>query len=463
MRLGRLLLLLVPVSLLVGASLRATGDRAFTLWLGALFQGLACLLALAASRGWRRSSGPSVVLLYVIALSWMLLAGVVADDWFVHLAQSVLLVVPLVSFGVQCLTESGAPALRRARQMAERLTRRADWPADLWECRSLPEVKALREALHVDASPAIQLLSNPRVEIRVAALAALEFREEWRPGQAEVVLNLARRTHEPAVRAAAIYALANRDNRVLVEALADFLADTSSEVRQAAREALLWDAERRWPWIRLAVRHALADPHGQTDGPLRLEGPGFPPEAVEDLTAWAAEKGVLGMRAALTLGAHYAQALAGEADPDLMPQLRVLAIDSHTPPMLRLEVAKLLQQHRELDPEALAKLLDPASPAPLRLIAAETLLGQGPSPEAVSALHELARLPNREIALATAEVVQRRLGVDLGLRRDEPPPPVQSRQAAEVARRLMAWAAQYDSGGGEQPAAAKPGDSEWRP
>jgi hypothetical protein len=57
-------------------------------------------------------------------------------------------------------------------------------------------------------------------------------------------------------------------------------------------------------------------------------------------------------------------------------------------------------------------------------------------------LHDLARLPNREIALAVADVAQRRLGVDFGLPPDQPMPAVQSRVAAEVARRVLAWASQ---------------------
>ena len=55
-------------------------------------------------------------------------------------------------------------------------------------------------------------------------------------------------------------------------------------------------------------------------------------------------------------------------------------------------------------------------------------------------LKDLARLPNREIALATADVVQRRLGVDLGMGIGQPLPPVQTRQAAEIARRVTQWA-----------------------
>jgi hypothetical protein len=79
---------------------------------------------------------------------------------------------------------------------------------------------------------------------------------------------------------------------------ADFLCDPSRRVRRAAVEALMWDADARWPWIRLAVHHALGDAAAAGDGPLRHEGSLYTPVAVSDLTAWASEKGVLGLRAA---------------------------------------------------------------------------------------------------------------------------------------------------------------------
>ena len=41
-------------------------------------------------------------------------------------------------------------------------------------------------------------------------------------------------------------------------------------------------------------------------------------------------------------------------------------------------------------------------------------------------------------------MVQRRLGVDLGLGLGQPLPPLQSRQAAEITRRVMQWASQFD-------------------
>jgi hypothetical protein len=39
-------------------------------------------------------------------------------------------------------------------------------------------------------------------------------------------------------------------------------------------------------------------------------------------------------------------------------------------------------------------------------------------------------------------VVQRRLGIDMGLPRGQDAPPVSSRLAAEVARRVLIWATQ---------------------
>jgi len=121
---------------------------------------------------------------------------------------------------------------------------------------------------------------------------------------------------------------------------------------------------------------------------------------------------------------------------------------------LRLELAQLLHSHQLLSRELQAQLIDPLNPASLRLVAAEALLEDEPGHAgAVAALRDVARLPNREIALATASLVQRYLGVDLGLAVDQPVPPVQSRLAAEVTRRVMAWAAQPD-------AQAVPADSE---
>ena len=440
----RLAVLLLPALLLLVASLRYPGEAGQVLLFGAAFQMFVCILGLLTQAFWRQSVGSAVILLYGIAFAWLFLATSDRTDWYLHLAQALFLVIPLGFFAIQTLYDIGAPALRRARLLAQRLADRREWPADLDACRTLPEVKALREALHLDAAPALALLHHARPQVQIAALAALDFRKHWRPGQAEVVLQVVLRAETPAVRAAALSALANIEDRTLVESLAEFLRDPSPQVRRAATESLLWDTEHRWSWIRHAVRRSLGDALCQDDGPLRHSGQLLTAEAVADLTAWAAERGLLGLRAALTLGKHYNQALTEVADTALLGSLHTQLADPHAPPVLRMELARLLHEHNQLERGLLSKLLDPANPAPLRLIAVEALLAEEKhSVEAMTALRELARLPNREIALATADVVQRHLKVELGLVAGQPLPPAHSRQATEISRRVRSWAAQY--------------------
>src|SRR5690348_11966363 len=96
--LGRIILLLVPLTLLLICSIRGTSTSPRLLWLGTLFQLLACGLSLFARPGRREPTGAAIIMLYVIALSWMVLGTLGAQDWFCHLAQSILLVVPLIYF-----------------------------------------------------------------------------------------------------------------------------------------------------------------------------------------------------------------------------------------------------------------------------------------------------------------------------------------------------------------------------
>lgn len=448
--LARMIVLMLPAALLALAALRSARSDALVLGIGAVVQaGVGAIFAVGRP-GWKRSTGTPIVTLYLMALAWLWF-GDRAEDWYNHLAKAVLVVVPLTAFACQTLNDSGAAALRRANVLARRLANRHDWPDDLAACRMLPEVKAFRAALAYDPSPALALLPHPRPAVRVAALTALEFRKDWRPGQAELVLQVAQRAEQAEVRAAAVAALGNVEDRALLETLAQFLHDENREVRHAAVEAVLWDSEKRWGWVRHAVRRVLADPLFSGDGPLVAEGQLLPLEAINDLTAWCAEKGVLSARAAQTLAAHCNRALTERPDEKLAETLRSQLSDPSAPAVFRLELGRLLQQHHELTPPVLAKLLDPSNPAPLRLIAVEVALAE-PMPDpslkspAISALRDLARLPNREIALAAADAVQRRLGVDLGLGLGQPLPPIHSRQAADVTRRVVGWAAAQQSG-----------------
>jgi hypothetical protein len=122
--------------------------------------------------------------------------------------------------------------------------------------------------------------------------------------------------------------------------------------------------------------------------------------------------------------------------------------DPQAPAVLRLELGRILQVHQVLDQELLEQMLDPGTPASLRLIACETILSNDKETTLKSAaiigLKDLARLPNREIALSAADVVQRRLGVDLGIGLGQPLPAPHTRQATDIIRRLAAWANQGD-------------------
>jgi hypothetical protein len=452
-----LAIMLVPAWLLLAGTLRpgVAGGSQWFLILGAAVQLLLCSVSFRGRHTSGQALGSSALVLYLTGLAWLGLGrGLIdLDDWYLHFVQALFLIGALLLFARDVLVESGAPDLRRAQNLARRLAERTDWPSDAAACKLLPDVKALREAVQIDPSPALMLLGHPRSEVTLAALGALEFRKHWRPAHAEAVLQVAAHSEEPSVRAEAVTALANVDDPVLVEKLASFLHDPSAEVRRAASEALLWDTAR-WPLIRLAVRRALGDSAHPEDGPLLPKGQTLTPEAVKDLTGWAAEKGFLGMRSALTLGVHYERALAEATNERLVGQLRVLVADPHAPAALRIELAHLLQKGDMLTHHLQEKLLDPLNPAPLRLLAADALLAEGEHERAATALHDVARLPNREIALATAAVVQKRLGVDLGLPVGQPPPPVQSRQAAEVTRRVMRWATEQGSPQEQQPQAS---------
>ncbi|MGF1579635.1 MAG: HEAT repeat domain-containing protein [Gemmataceae bacterium] len=446
--LWRVAVMLLPTGLLVYASLRTPQPHNLMLWMGTAFQALVCLLSFMNPRSFKQAMAPSVITLYLIALCW-LWWGLPTQDWFATMAKAILLIVPLIVFAFQTLHDSGAPAIRRSRVLSDRLAARKEWPTDLAAIRGLPEVKALRASLTLDASPALALLTHPRLEVRVAALASLEFRKEWKPGQAELVLQTAQRAEQPMIRAAGVSALASVDDREVIERVAGFLHDPAIDVRKAAIEALLWDTENRWGWIRFSVRRALADPLFQHDGPLWQDGQMLTPEAINDLTAWAAEKGILPVRAAITLGAHYNRALTERSDRKIINRLKGELVLRTTPAILRIEIARVLQNHQELDEEVLTAMLAPQNPTPLRMIGIETVLAENTegnlAESSIAALRDLARLPNREISLAAAAIIQRRLGVDLGLGLGQPLPPIHSRQAADITRRVMIWAAEYDN------------------
>jgi HEAT repeat protein len=455
---GRCLVLFLPAGVLVAGALADPGPNPTLNWLGVGLLAVLGLVLLPQPRLTYTPTGMAVIAAYVLAQVWLWYTGDPHHErWFPHLALGLLLIVPLLLFAGVSLERSGAPALRRARLCVGRLLRRGQWPADLSLCQTLPEVTGLRESVVDDATSALALLANPRAEVRAAALAALAYRPTWRPGEAERVQVVARRAGEPPVRAAAVRALANSRDPFIVETIAAALRDSAPEVRRAAAEVLLWDGERRWGWVRFSVHAALADVELRRDGPLPLGGVILPEQAVRDLQEWAGEGGGLGVRAAQTLVAYYAQIL--NARPDALAiteELRAKVLATTSPTPLRVELAQMLADQRLLDPPTRDGLMATDNPVPVRLVGAEAALAAGPDATAAAALREIARRPNREIALAVAQIVQRRLGVDMGIDLHHVPQ-AQSRRAAEITRKVMEWAAE------EPPKKGSKADLEPRP
>jgi hypothetical protein len=443
-----LALVLTPTAVLGALAYR---HKAVPIAVGAGVQLLFALVFLRAHPVWRPPVSSSVILLYLIALAWAWVPTRGHTDWAVHVAQGVLLAGAVGLVALHDLTRTGAEPLRRANKWSRRIASRTHWPLQLADARLLPEVDSLRDAVRDEPGPALALLSDPRPEVKVAALGSLEYRPDWRPGEAELVLKVARAAPEPAVRQAAAYALAGVKVPALVEDLAGFLRDPAAEVRHAAAEAVLWDGDRRWPLARTPVREALADPKLAGDGPLFVGSAGLPAAAVADLMAWAEDKAPLGPRSVLTLVEQYHRGMADGGRPELASELAHLMLAPETPTGLRVELASLLRDHHRLTPDLLDRMTNMDQPAPMRLFAAEVMLRADPNDaDGIDVLRGLARQPNRELAVQIGGILQNVLGLDLGLAPGGPLPAPASKAGAEVARKVLGWA------NGQRPDGSRP-------
>lgn len=431
-------LLVAPTAVLLALALRF---ETVPLFAGAGVQALFILVFLRAHPVWRPPASASVIVLYLIALGWAYVATRGSTDWEVFVGRGALLLAAVGLVALHDLTRTGAEPSRRAYKWSRRIINRTHWPLQLVECRTIPEAMRLRTAIRDEANPALALLSDPRPEVVTAALGALEYRPHWKPGEAELVLKVAKQSPEPGVRVAAAFALAGVEEPEHIEGLAGFLRDASADVRHAAAEALLWDGDRRWGYAREGVREALADPKLADDGPLFTGAMRLPVAAVADLTTWSAEHPPLARRAILTLIEQYHRALEDADRPELGSELAYQMLNAETPPALRVELAALLRDHHMLSPDLLDRLTNPDQPGPIRLFAAEVMLQANPNdPDGVDVLRGLARQPNREIAVQIGSILQNVLGLELGLPRDGQVPAPNSKPAADVARRVLAWA-----------------------
>src|SRR5260370_32093128 len=90
-RCGRVFWLFLPMMLLMECSWLARNEHATILWLGTLVQGCGCLLGFCSWEGMRRPLHSAIIMLYVIALSRLLLGAVGLEHWVLHLAEAILL------------------------------------------------------------------------------------------------------------------------------------------------------------------------------------------------------------------------------------------------------------------------------------------------------------------------------------------------------------------------------------
>jgi hypothetical protein len=439
----RLVVLFVPAAVIALGGVVADNPVKWTYWVGAGLVGFLGLVLIPQASLGNSSTAVAVIAEYILAQVWLWFCQSAGQrHWFQHFAQGVLLMIPALLIGAGALVRTGVQDLRRARLIIRQLQRRTSWPADRMLIQAMPEVFALRETLQAEAAPALALLQGARPEVQVAALSALAYRRNWGPNQEEMVLQAAQDASDPAVRVAAINALVHSGDHFLLEAVAGFLADPAPEVRRAAGEAAIAAAGRHWPTLRYSVHEELADQRFAADGALPLGTGELPQPVIADLHEWAGEGGILARRATATLIAYYGQLLDAHSSAEaLAEELRHYVREKTTPSILRVELAQLLFEQSLLDVAAMEPFLGSDQPTALRLLAVDAILSSGPHAKAEETLRSIAKLPNREITLAVAQMLQKRLGVDVGLNMQKLPA-VQSRQAAEIARRVMQWAAE---------------------
>jgi hypothetical protein len=355
------------------------------------------------------------------------------------LAKGLLLLIPAVLlFWREGLATGGK--VRRAKFLIGQLLSRTSWPERHDDIRNLPEVRSLREVLVDNPGPILPLLAHPQANMQIAALMAMDFQPIWRKGQAEVVILRANSVEEPAVRACAMLALAKVKKTRHLACMLPFLSDNSSDVRRATAIAVLWDAKNRWPEIRSAIRHSLANARAARDGALPCSSE-LPQVAIDDLMMWSGESGSVGVRSTQTLIRHCKKAIKEDGSPEAIARVCQMIQNPKISPGIRVELAHRLKAANEFSLSLAQKVIDSAHPTMLRVLAAGAILAEGEDAKAIEVLRLAARQSNREIGLVAASIIQKYLGVDLGLPVGGDLPAANSRQAAEVARHLLKWAA----------------------
>ena len=174
----------------------------------------------------------------------------------------------------------------------------------------------------------------------------------------------------------------------------------------------------------------------------------LPTAAITDLVTWSVESGPIGRRSTQTLVRHCQKVIQEDGSAEAITRVATLVADSNAPPALRVELAHRLRQADAFPHEIAYRLLGHAHPTMLRVVAAGAVLSRQPDPRAIEVLREAALQPNREIALAAAAIVQRYLSVDMGLEVGGEMPATNSREAADITRRVHRWSSDPGSQSG---------------
>lgn len=433
----------------------AAESRSAALGIGAIVFAVVGAAFLSLRKVWQPPASGAIILLYLLAFGWCWHQTRNGSVTMAPAVRGILLLVAVVLTALYDLYRTGAEPRRRAKRFCARIRNRHFWPSQLSDIRTLPEVRGLRDAVAVEPGPVFPLLTDPSSNVRIAAFSALDGRTAWRSSEAATVLNAAQRANEPSVRSVAVAALATIDDPAVVQGLAEFLRDPEAEVRAAAVGAILSQRGRKWAFVRDAVRAYLSDGKFANDGGLPGAAGHLPVVAICDLTVWASEPEPLGGRAVKSLVEHYARVLETTGNYDLVTDLARHITDPHTPAGLRVELASLLRSFEYLTPELLDRMTNSDQPGAVRLLAAEAILTANPTDsDGIDVLRGLGRQPNREMALAIARVLQQQLGIDLGLPLKGIA--INSKQAGEIAKRVLQWATGRTINGLPTPGAGMP-------
>jgi hypothetical protein len=427
-------LVLIPPAVLVWMSAHLSSR---VLLIGAISQVLGTALVMRSSSIWRPATSALMTGLYIMALGWLWYASHGLDDPLARLARGGLLFISLMLFLFHDLLETGLEPRRRSQLLIRQLKSTTRWPSTVEEFHYIPLVRKLYRTVRLDPTLAFPLLDDPRSEVQLAALAALQNRKHWRWPEAAYVLNIANKTSRPEIRAMVYQTLRTSNLRDIVVPIAEGLRDPHPIVRTTACDVILSGGDARWAMVRNEVRQALIETKIKSDGPLLGAAGKLGALAICDLTAWSNEPAALAERCVSTLLAHYRELFKTADKTELVEELGQFITNPESPAILRIEFALLLRELNVLDAGMHDRMTDPNQPSPVRLIAVESMLAVDPKDNtAYHVLRGLGRQSNCETALAVARILQRYCGLQFGV----PDSAASPKQVQEALKKVQRWA-----------------------